>query len=97
MDPQYWNKPHEFNPDRFLDDDNKLIKNPALIPFSIGPRNCVAESVGKSELFLFFSNLIAKFEFKQECESTKHSFLPQKGQMITLTPEPYTLKCISVE
>ncbi|KAK0078337.1 hypothetical protein PV326_009434, partial [Microctonus aethiopoides] len=37
-DPRFFDKPHEFNPDRFGDD--KKISD-AYIPFGIGPRMCV--------------------------------------------------------
>ena len=36
-DPKIWDKPEEFNPNRFLSNDGKeIIKTEALIPFSIG-------------------------------------------------------------
>ena len=36
-DPNLWNKPDQFNPNRFLTNDGKeLIKTDYLIPFSIG-------------------------------------------------------------
>lgn len=37
FDDTYWRNPHQFNPDRFIDDANgKLIKHRQFIPFSIG-------------------------------------------------------------
>ena len=32
----YWGDPENFRPERFLDDDSKLIKPEAFIPFSTG-------------------------------------------------------------
>ena len=41
-DPHYWEKPEEFNPERFLrtDKDGKtsLIKEERLVPFGIGKK-----------------------------------------------------------
>ena len=45
-DPKIWDKPEEFNPNRFLSDDGKdLIKTEALIPFSIGKQSIIFFSV----------------------------------------------------
>ena len=36
-DPELWENPHEFNPDRFLDPEtNRLLPREELIPFSLG-------------------------------------------------------------
>lgn len=37
-DPRYFPDPDEFRPERFLDADGKLVKNPAFMPFGIGKR-----------------------------------------------------------
>lgn len=36
FDAKYWDKPYQFNPDRFLDASLKIKKTDALIPFSAG-------------------------------------------------------------
>lgn len=35
MDPLYWDNPHKFNPERFLQ-DGKIKRNKAFMPFGIG-------------------------------------------------------------
>ena len=35
MDERNWDRPHMFNPDRFIE-NGKLKKNPAFLPFGIG-------------------------------------------------------------
>ena len=37
-DPDYWQDPNTFNPDRFLDDFGKVIKEERLVPFGIGKK-----------------------------------------------------------
>ena len=36
IDSTKWKDPFAFNPDRWLDADNKIKNNPAFIPFSVG-------------------------------------------------------------
>jgi cytochrome P450 len=49
MDPDHWESPEVFNPDRFLQNDT----NEQFIPFGFGKRMCMGESLAKSELFIF--------------------------------------------
>ena len=35
-DPKYWSSPETFNPERYINKAGKIVKNDALIPFSVG-------------------------------------------------------------
>jgi len=63
QNPENYKNPEEFIPDRFLDEQGKLRKDPMCIPFSTGKRACPGESLAKMELYLFFSAMILKFRF----------------------------------
>ena len=63
-DPEVFEDPTKFNPNRFLDSDEKLIKPKEFIPFGIGRRICLGEAVAKMELFLFITTLIHRFDFQ---------------------------------
>ena len=64
-DSEYWPNPEEFNPDRFIDSETKTFKaNERLIPFSIGKRYCLGQSLAEKEYFLFFAGLLQKFQFQ---------------------------------
>ncbi|CAG5115329.1 unnamed protein product [Candidula unifasciata] len=52
-----------FRPERFIDNDGKLKNPEQFIPFSIGRRACLGESLAKMELFLFLANMFQRFEF----------------------------------
>ena len=36
MDPERWPEPDKFQPERFLDDEGKIVRREELIPFSVG-------------------------------------------------------------
>nr|AKH03513.1 cytochrome P450 3075B2 [Paracyclopina nana] len=76
-DPTYWPNPDEFNPNRFYDEATRTFKqNERLIPFSIGKRYCLGQSLAEKEYFLFFTGLLQRFTF----EPAPGSPLPKIGR-----------------
>ncbi|XP_074057380.1 cytochrome P450 2W1-like isoform X1 [Macrotis lagotis] len=63
LDKTQWKTPNEFNPSHFLDADGNFVKKAAFLPFSIGRRVCIGESLAKMEMFLFFVTLLQRFAF----------------------------------
>ncbi|XP_039203125.1 cytochrome P450 2K4-like [Crotalus tigris] len=57
-DANEWETPLAFNPNHFLDKEGNFICREAFIPFSLGHRACLGENLAKTELFLFFTNLV---------------------------------------
>ncbi|KAJ8312156.1 hypothetical protein KUTeg_009529 [Tegillarca granosa] len=86
----YWDEPAKFNPERFLDADGNIKKTDKLIPFSVGPRICLGESLARMELFLFFANLIQRFTFTKAEEDDILDFNGVLG--VTLRTKPYKLR-----
>ncbi|KAK6189765.1 hypothetical protein SNE40_001761 [Patella caerulea] len=62
-DNKIWGDADVFRPERFMDSDGQIIKRDAMMPFSIGRRVCLGESLAKMELFLFVTTLVQRFEF----------------------------------
>lgn len=59
-----WDKPDEFNPDRFAcNDARESIKN-AYLPFGLGPRVCIGASFALQEATLILATLIKHFRFE---------------------------------
>ena len=62
-DPEVWEDPCAFKPERFLDQDGVFHHNERVIPFGIGKRYCMGQSLAEMEYFLFFVGLIQAFKF----------------------------------
>uniref|UniRef100_A0A8D2Q5Z9 Steroid 17-alpha-hydroxylase/17,20 lyase n=1 Tax=Varanus komodoensis TaxID=61221 RepID=A0A8D2Q5Z9_VARKO len=62
-DEKEWDKPKEFNPGRFLDEDGNRIysPSPSYFPFGAGIRVCLGEALAKMELFLFLAWTLQRF------------------------------------
>ena len=91
LDPTYWEEPHNFRPDRFMDDKGRLIKNDALVPFSLGPRMCLGEPLARIALFLVFTNLLQRFSFERKYVNVRHSMELNPNEA-TLSPYPYKMR-----
>uniref|UniRef100_A0A670ZHC8 Cytochrome P450 family 2 subfamily J member 2 n=1 Tax=Pseudonaja textilis TaxID=8673 RepID=A0A670ZHC8_PSETE len=91
-DSNEWETPLTFNPNHFLDEDGNFTCREAFIPFSIGHRVCVGENLAKTELFLFFSNLMHTFNFYLPNGSKDIKLDPVGGG--TLKPRPFDLCAI---
>ncbi|KAJ8047663.1 Cytochrome P450 2U1 [Holothuria leucospilota] len=86
-DPEEWKDPELFLPERFLDSDQKVISPDSLVPFSLGRRVCLGETLAKMELFLFLTSLVQRFRFYVPDGMELPSLDGVSG--ITLSPEPY--------
>lgn len=87
-DPKYWQDPDEFRPERFLHEEGHfVIPNASYLPFSLGKRVCLGQSLVKRELFMIMCHLLKNFKFE------KQGTIDLEGNFgATLTPKPYKVK-----
>ena len=62
-DPDVWEDPEIFRPERFLSEDGaKVVKKEQFIPFGFGKRVCMGESLAKAELLIFTVMLLQRLK-----------------------------------
>ncbi|CAG7718903.1 unnamed protein product [Allacma fusca] len=75
-DPEVWDEPEEFRPERFLDENRKFRKNENLLIFGTGKRSCLGESIARDQLSLFVARMFQRFSVqysgKPPSEHGKH-------------------------
>ncbi|XP_076439979.1 cytochrome P450 2J5-like [Babylonia areolata] len=91
-DDQMWGDPEAFRPERFLDGSGKCIHPAQFIPFSLGRRMCLGESLAKMELFLFLSAMIQRFIFLPPEDGTLPSLQGILG--ITVGNQPFKMRAL---
>ena len=86
-DPNYWEEPNKFMPERFIHPEGHYyVPNSSYMPFSVGKRVCMGERLAKKEIFLFLCYLIKHFKF-EKLRSDKIDLSGKFGA--TLTPPSY--------
>ncbi|BFZ07227.1 hypothetical protein BsWGS_10266 [Bradybaena similaris] len=91
-DEQIWGDPMNFRPERFLDSTGKLLNREEFVPFSLGRRVCLGESLAKMELFLFLSALVQRFEFLPATPTSLPPLTYTFG--ITCPPQAYDIRIV---
>ncbi|OQV12854.1 Cytochrome P450 2J5 [Hypsibius exemplaris] len=91
-DPRHWKNPDKFDPTRFLDEDNKILRPEGFVPFSVGKRSCPGEALAKMELFLFTANLLRCFTVKLPPGST----LSREDYVTTVVSSPIPFEVVFV-
>lgn len=88
-DKEAWGDPQNFRPERFLDEAGEFAKHQRVIPFGIGKRRCLGETLAKTEVFLLFAGLLHQFSFNVPDgeEPPTLEYIPG----ITLQPKPFTV------
>lgn len=89
-DPEIWGDPEVFRPERFLNENNEVMKHEALLPFSTGKRVCIGESLARDELFLFITCIFQTFTVEPDPDSPKPTTEQLNSNIISM-PKPHKL------
>jgi len=63
-DPELWEAPQLFSPNRFLDESGRFFRPDHFVPLSHGRRVCLGEPLARAELFVFFVALVQKIRLE---------------------------------
>ncbi len=59
--PDYWDNPHQFDPDRFLPERSANRDKLAYVPFGMGQRICIGKDLAELEIPLIVASLAQEF------------------------------------
>ena len=63
-DPEYWENPEEFNPERFNTDNKSKIRTGTYAPFGLGPRQCLGNNYAKFTMKIILIYLVRFFDLE---------------------------------
>ncbi|CAL4114072.1 unnamed protein product, partial [Meganyctiphanes norvegica] len=90
-DKRYWEKPDMFYPEHFLDENGKVLtKKDGYLPFSIGRRQCVGESLARMSLFLFCAAFLQKYNISAP-PGEKLTEEPDPKKLLIRAPKPFRI------
>ncbi|CAO3646089.1 unnamed protein product [Cunninghamella blakesleeana] len=92
QNPNTWNQPEVFNPDRWLPNgeaEQLSSKGIAFVPFSNGNRQCIGMNFSLLEQRVILSSLLRKYEWSLPEDSIHHDHMKNK---FSLVPSPINLQ-----
>ncbi|XP_051570013.1 cytochrome P450 3A30-like isoform X1 [Myxocyprinus asiaticus] len=89
-DPQLWESPDEFRPERFSPESRSAVNQYAFMPFGLGPRNCI----GMRFALMIMKLLVVKLLQNFTVETCKETQIPLELNAIFQPKVPITLKFI---
>ncbi|XP_072016443.1 steroid 17-alpha-hydroxylase/17,20 lyase-like [Amphiura filiformis] len=79
-DPNLWDQPSQFKPERFINSDGQCATPKYFMPFSIGGRECLGKKLAMMQLFLFVAGLLQNFSIR----APRDNELPELEPTLTL-------------
>uniref|UniRef100_A0A2C9JV95 Cytochrome P450 n=1 Tax=Biomphalaria glabrata TaxID=6526 RepID=A0A2C9JV95_BIOGL len=75
--PDVWDQPHDFIPERFLSTNLKDKDSFSFIPFSAGSRNCIGQNFALNEEKVLIARLFRRYFFKIPADVPPPKRIPQ--------------------
>ena len=81
-DPEYWENPEEFNPERFNSENKSKIRTGTYAPFGLGPRQCLGNNYAKFTMKIILAYLVRFFDL-ENVENLPKDFKIDPNTMFT--------------
>ncbi len=91
-DPKIFPDPEKFDPDRHLNKNGTFAAHPKVIPFGLGRRRCLGETLAKLEFYVFFTGILSRFTVESPVDKEELSLKPLVG--ISALPRPYSARFV---
>merc|ERR1719510_2821181 len=88
LDSNHFPSPHVFDPNRFLDANNEFHADDHVIPFALGKRYCLGQSLAEKSLFLFLTGILSKFEINPDHNQSLPSYHMRDTPTATIVRAP---------
>ncbi|XP_053996823.1 cytochrome P450 9e2-like [Hylaeus anthracinus] len=82
-DPEHFEEPNKFNPDRFFDDPKKVVNSGTFLSFGFGPRMCIGNRFALLETKVLMFHIFARCTFKPCSKTIIPMVLSKKGFQMT--------------
>ncbi|RDB26980.1 O-methylsterigmatocystin oxidoreductase [Hypsizygus marmoreus] len=93
-DPRVYPEPFEFNPSRFLPNDNTPVPpDPRLYIFGLGRRRCPGVDLSSNVLYIMIATTLSLFNVLSELDENGKPKLPEVRYTTTFTSHPLPFKC----
>ncbi len=91
-DPEHFPNPSKFDPTRHLTKEGKFQQHPRILPFGVGRRRCLGETLARMSLYLFFTGVVSNFTLAKASEEDQINTEPTIG--FTRAPHPFKMRFI---
>ncbi|XP_052750885.1 cytochrome P450 6B5-like [Galleria mellonella] len=81
-DPQYFENPDEFRPERFHPDNFKNIHKFVYLPFGDGPRSCIGERLGVMQSLAGLAAVLSRFTVEPAADTKRHPTVDPKSDIV---------------
>jgi cytochrome P450 family 2 subfamily U polypeptide 1 len=95
MDPKVFKDPEVFRPERFLDNDGRVIGRESVISFSLGKRSCLGEILARAELFHILTGLVQRFIIRPPEGQSTVDEKPIEPVSLIMAPSPFNIRLIA--
>lgn len=94
--PDIWEDPEDFKPERFLDKDGAFVPpdEDHFAPFGLGTRHCTGASMSKMMLNFMLSRLLHSFKVEKPPDQDPPS-LQSGSEGVALAPKPFKISFVN--